>query len=432
MNSLKKHPPVLWRRVFGLAMLSAAIAFAWLAYILYLPKLLGQLGFPPVAVPVLLVIEGLLTAAVEPWMGSLSDERQRRFASRYPLIVAGTVAACVLFVVLPLVVVAHPGGLLRWILPLLLIGWSFAMAVFRSPALALLSRYAAPSSMPVAAAVLSIATGIASAFGPLGRPWLLGLGAPALFCLASGVLLLAVLVLRRLDRTVDLSLPYGSIYISTRLVPPALGRERSKTNGGSGALLTRLGLIFCAGAGASLGFRLLTDIFPKVLAAAKIVPAPVMGTLFLTFAALAIPAGLLAVRVGNGRTMATGLVAMSLLICLVPVCKNAGFAFALALALGAAHSLVINGLYAFALGSVPPEHSGLGIGLYFGGGGLAMAAAGVVATQLQALGIGTGLALGSAGFLLAALCVVLTGSITAAPTEANGTPAADSIAAPET
>lgn len=57
------------------------------------------------------------------------------------------------------------------------------------------------------------------------------------------------------------------------------------------------------------------------------------------------------------------------------------------------------------------EQSGLGIGLYFGGGGVAMAGAGALAPQLQSLGLFTGVLIGCAGFLVAALCLVLTGSV---------------------
>ncbi|MBC8121641.1 MAG: MFS transporter [Gemmatimonadaceae bacterium] len=409
--STATQPRVLWNRIFALAALNGTITFAWLAYILYLPKLLEQSGLPLIAVSVFLIVEGVLSAIVEPWMGSLSDDRQRRAASRYPLIAAGVLATCGLFVVLPLVVFANPGGLSQWLVPVLLIAWSLAMAVFRSPALALLSRYAAPSSVPLAAGVLSIASGLAGALGPFGRPWLLERGPLVVFGIASVVLLVSALVLGRLERNTGLSLPYGSIYISTRLVPKSVGRDADPDSGKLPLTVPRLALIFCTGVGASLGFRFLVEVFPKVLTPLGITPGPVMGALFLSFAALALPAGFLAVRVGNGRTMCAGLLTMALLVMLVPTCRDVGTAFALACALGAAHSLVLNGLYAYVLGIVPLERAGLGIGLYFGGGGVAMALAGALAPQLQSLGLFTGVLIGCAGFLVAALCLVLTGSV---------------------
>lgn len=405
----KQQSPVLWGKLFSLAGLYGGITFAWIAYVLYLPKLLVQVGFPVEMATVIVFIEGFLVAAVEPWMGTLSDKEQRRIATRYPLGAAGAFVASLLFVLLPLVAFANPGGLLRWVLPALLIAWAFAMSVFRSPSLALLNRYAAPSKLPLAAGVLSTVAGLVAALGPFIRPQLLALGPMAVFTLASIVLLVSVLVLSRLERQ-SAPMPHGSIYISGRLVPAPNVLDSPEDQPQTQSIL-RLSLVFLAGAGASLGLRLLVECFPKVLLPLGLVPGTVLGVMFLTFAGLAVPAGMLAVRVGNGRTMFSGLVIMAALLGLIPGCHSLTMALLLAVLLGASNSLVSNGLFAFALGIVPRERAGLGIGLYFGGGGLAMAIVAVLAPQLKTLGVVPGVLISAAGFLLAALCVALSGSV---------------------
>jgi len=49
MISSESRPSVLWRQVWGLAALLAAIVVSWMAYGLYQPKVLTQLGFVQLA-----------------------------------------------------------------------------------------------------------------------------------------------------------------------------------------------------------------------------------------------------------------------------------------------------------------------------------------------------------------------------------------------
>ncbi|PZV10856.1 MAG: MFS transporter, partial [Leptolyngbya sp.] len=121
--------------------MQGAIALLWVIYNLYLVQLLTQLGFPQGLAVVLLVVENLLAMAIEPLVGTFSDQMQHRIGTRLPIISLGVVLTAGLFVVIPSALVWGQGAL-RWGLPLLLVAWAMAMALFRSPALSLLGRYA--------------------------------------------------------------------------------------------------------------------------------------------------------------------------------------------------------------------------------------------------------------------------------------------------
>jgi Na+/melibiose symporter-like transporter len=59
--------------------------FSWMAYSLYQPKILQELGFIKLAAW-LAIIQGFLGAVLEPLIGGFSDKIQRRFGSRLPIL----------------------------------------------------------------------------------------------------------------------------------------------------------------------------------------------------------------------------------------------------------------------------------------------------------------------------------------------------------
>ncbi|HEY9604914.1 MAG TPA: MFS transporter, partial [Allocoleopsis sp.] len=98
MQLSNAHPQILWRQVWGLAALLAAILFSFMAYGLYQPKVLTALGFVELA-GWLGIAQGFLGAAIEPLVGSVSDRILRRVGSRLPIISIGVTLAGLIFIV---------------------------------------------------------------------------------------------------------------------------------------------------------------------------------------------------------------------------------------------------------------------------------------------------------------------------------------------
>ncbi|MGG6240159.1 MFS transporter [Nodosilinea sp. AN01ver1] len=385
-------PSVLWGPVWGLALMQGAITLLWVIYNLYLVQLLTQLGFPQGLAVGLLVVENLLAMVIEPVVGTFSDRMQHQIGTRLPIISLGVVLTAGLFVVIPTALVWGQGAL-RWGLPLLLVAWAMAMAVFRSPALSLLGRYAMGTQLPQAASLLTLVGGVSGAMGPLAGQFILGLGPLVAFSLGSVVLLVAALALRWAG-------PSG-VTDAAAIAPPAA----------SPLPWASLGLIFGTGVGVGLGFRLVMSALPATLA--QRVPDAniplVLGALFIALALTAIPAGQLARRLGNRRAMVLGLSAMASLAILLGVISSTAVGMLLAALFGAALSLVSNGTLPFALAMVPPARAGLGTGTYFSGGALAASVGGGLFVNS---GLGpTVIALVAAlAFLAAGLCVGASGS----------------------
>ena len=376
---------VLWLQVLGLAAVQGAISLTWVIYNLYLEDLLLTLGFSASLATLLLVIENAMGAVMEPLMGTFSDQRQHWVGSRFPQIALGMIASALCFLGIPLVVVV--GGIsLKALLPVALVTWALAMTIFRSPALSLLGRYAFDIDLPQAASVLTMVGGVTGAMAPLTSEFILALGPLAAFSIGTVVLLLAALVLRQVD---------PNQVIST-----------SPSTAGANAQMqwANLPWIFGTGATVALGFRLLLGSFPKAVANTGFSqPKFIMVALFVTVALSALPCGQLATKMGNRMAMVSGLGGLIAAAGVANIMGTAGVAILVAIAIGIAFSLVANGTLPYALSMVPPTKAGLGTGLYFSGGAMAMSILSSVGSNLN---LTVSLLIAAVSFAAAAGCVL--------------------------
>ncbi len=405
MSSVTTSPRVLWLQVWGLAAVQGAIALTWVIYNLYLPKLLTQFGFPKELATGVLILENILAAVMEPLMGGLSDQAQRWIGTRFPFISFGVVLASAIFIAIPaFVVFASPIAAIRWVLPVLMVVWALAMTVFRSPALSLLGRYAFGTNLPQAASILTLVGGVAGAMGPLANQFILSLGPVVTFSIGSLTMLGAAVALRSVN-------PNSSVQPAT----PESSEISQPTSSWRQISIPRLTLVFGAGVGVALGFRLMMQTFPQILTSQ--VPEAnkglILGGIFIALALTAIPAGNLASRLGNRQAMMYGLVAMAGFTALMVLTHNAAIAAGIAIALGGTFSLVSNGTIPFALSMVPPDKAGLGTGIYFSGGAVASSVFGAVFSQPDSLTPIVTALIASAAFLVAAVFVASSGKLEA-------------------
>ena len=344
---------ILWAQVSGVAALQGAISLTWIAYNLYLPKFLGQLGFPEDFAGGVLIAESLLAIGMEPAFGALSDRAQRWLGSRFPFIAVGVVLSSALFLCLPAIaLLGASSSVLRWGLPTVAIAWALAMTVFRSPSLALLGRYSPAGQLPKAASVLTLVGAVISAIVPQVNQFILGFGAGPTFAIGSIVLLVAATLLRVVDR---------------RVAPPA-------TDPLPPISIAPLALIFAIGVATSIGFGLVKSLLTL---------REVTGVFTIANIFLAVPAGLWAVKLGNRRAMVGGIAAMVLLLGLLGLIPTPALAVATAVLLSGALCLVANGLLPLALTMFPAPRAGLAVGIYLGGTALASSLSNIMKLATQ-------------------------------------------------
>jgi hypothetical protein len=355
---------IRWLQVWSLASVQGSISLAWIAYGIYLPKFIAEVfAYPPAQAQqfaaILLVIEGAIAVIVEPLFGSLSDRWQRWYSSRMPMIVAGVIAATAIFIGLPsLVIFGGANDFTRLLLPSLAVLWAIAMSTFRSPVICLLGSFAGATQLPLASSVLTLVGGFVASIRPLATNFILSLGAPATFAIASITLLASIASLRS-----------AMAYIPKQLSPNS-DQQRSAT---ISSFWLNLAIVMFVGAAIGLGIRLLLgDVLPRMIRADLVsftgLPFEILlGTALIVQALLALITGRISKLIDNKRLMIFSLGGIVFGLGLFSLGYGAIASILIILLILFCLSAVNNGMIAFALTMVPQSLGGMAVGLFFGG-----------------------------------------------------------------
>jgi hypothetical protein len=387
--------PILWFSLCALASVFGLFTVNWMIYRTHLPGLLIKAGFVPTIAPTLLLIEALIAIAQEPLAGLFSDRLHRLKGTRFSLILFGTVLLVLLSIAIPLLVQVSLGKM-KGLMLAVLIGWAIAITLFRSPALALLRRYAPALRLPQAASVLTFAGGLAGSTTPFASEWVKSIGATTAFALGAILLLLSVLWLQRQEQFLETP-KNGDPFEDNRAI--------SSTQ----ILPINLGAIFGLGLTTALSLRLAVELLPKVLKAQVpgVTPPTFVGILFITIAIAAFPAGRFALHKGNPLTLLLGIIAAAIGFGFMGLIHSAGMAVLLAIELGIALSLLTNSALPWTLGLIPSHVTGLGVGLFFGGGAAATSLFIGLLSKSGFLSPVNGVAIAWITLMVAAFCVIV-------------------------
>ncbi|MEA5571479.1 MFS transporter [Calothrix sp. UHCC 0171] len=387
---------VMWLQVGGLAGMQGAITLCWLIYNLYIPQLLVTIGFPKDLAIGLLIVENALAVIIEPLMGGLSDHAKRWFASRFSFISIGVISSSALFILIPVMVsFFQPSEVMRWIFLFIVVAWSIAMAVFRSPAIALLGKYARNADLPLAASLLTLMGGIINAFRPISTDLILSFGAVFAFALGSFVLLAAAFGLRFVNPP-EKPIPEVVELTEKENLPEQLPRA--------------LFLLCGAGFGVAWGSRLLMDAIGKFLKI-ELNTNDVGGMMFILSLALAfaaLPAGAFATKIGNRQAIVWASCTISILMLLM---LFFGAKLFLLILIICTFSLILNGAIPLALSLVSSQRAGLATGMYFAGSGLAGALVTAIFPQLANIALLPEIFLSAIAFLAVGIFVTASRTI---------------------
>jgi hypothetical protein len=376
-----------WFKIIGLSALQGAISLTWLIYNIYLPKLLIGYGFSPKLAVLLLIVENAIAVILEPLFGSLSDRAYRWIATKFGIISLGVIVTATLTILIPTIFVFKDlFTAIKWILPLVLVAWAMAMTIFRAPAISLIGRYASASDLPIAMSFLTVAGGFIGALKPISQNFILSLGAPFAFSIASIVLLAATGLLRYLDPGATENLPV------TKSQP---------------IVLANLGLLMTMGLGIGWTSRCLFETLPKIikLQLPQLDPPTLMSFIFLVIAISALPGGIFATKSGNQRLMLLGTGATLIgLLGMVLIPSQITLIIAIIL-FSCCFSWVTNGAIPLAINLFPANRSGLAVGLYFSGVAAGVSLFGVLFNPVTNLTPFLGAICGSIGLIIAGGCV---------------------------
>ncbi len=368
---------VLWRQVWGLAALLAAIVFSWMAYSFYQPVILTKLGFIQLAQS-LGIIQGFLGAAIEPLAGSISDRSLHRIGSRLPGIAVGITLAGLLFVATGLLLHSNIPLGLRWIIPMLMTFWVIATIIFRGPVISLLRQFAPTDSLPVANSILTFVVGLVGAIGPIFSRAIEFLGAANTFLLGAVMLMAGAILLWSADPQMTIDLDLDIARHSSGVDPDrwrSLSERESPTSATSRSIEWLR--IFGIGSIAGLLVNILLRICPQKLhPTLPIVPPEYIAAgMLLVCAIVAIPLEPKVRKWGLNRSMLVSLLSIliAILLSLIANFYLLSIAIWMTISSGIAMGLLLVAQIPWCLSRLPARQAGLSTGLYFGGVGAANA-----------------------------------------------------------
>lgn len=367
---MQENRPFPWRFTFVLGLGFFGISLVWPIFNNFVPLLLADRGVAPALIGFILTWDNYFNIVVQPVVGALSDRTRTRWGRRLPWLMVGAPLAAVAYAAIPWA--PSVAGMM------LAIGLAnLALALFRSPTIALLGDLFRPEERSQANGVINFMGGVGAilAFVVGGALYNLAEGlwgrrvaelAP--FAFGAGMLLLtAAAVVAWVKEPPPPETP-------PRFTWPWQGWRWTRGQGwqpGFGRLLLALVTWFWA---YSILEAWLSSFGRFTLGLSPGDIALYTAVLPLTFVAMAIPAGWLGARWGRRRVILLGLLLMTPALLLGSQVPTATWLLPLLAYLGAAWALVnVNSLplvYDFG----PAERIGLLTGLYYIASNLALVA----------------------------------------------------------
>ena len=183
--------------VWRLALVQLFFTLSWTVYVIYLPGLFKRAGIDASMLPWLLIVDQLIFATMDFYLGLWLDRGKQRLEKLGPWLIAAVALACMLFASLPWLSSDAPSGVL--IVAILL--WVICSSVLRVPPLFFMSRAVAAKQDDGKALSLGMAgyffgIGVAGAAAPYLTITLKNIDPAVPFIVASAALLVTTLALR--------------------------------------------------------------------------------------------------------------------------------------------------------------------------------------------------------------------------------------------
>jgi len=355
-------PRLDYKRTFLLGFGFLGVSLLWVLYNSYVPVFLQAgnpafeqsqgtitvgFGLNAALAGLIMTLDNIAAFFIQPVVGVFSDRTRTRIGRRMPYILAAAPVAALAFALIPVAVNQIPpdlsgqadqlGGPLTFFM--VTIGVMLvAMAVFRTPIIALMPDITPSPLRSKANGVINLMGGVGALLATFGGAALYGLNRAAPFWVGAILVMVAVLVvfftIKEPDEYVTGSDEEERWWDTLKQVG-AIPREERKS------LILILLAIFAWFVGYNAIETFFTSYGTFRLGVAESTASLLLGFFSLTFIAFSIPGGILAERWGRRRTILTGLVGLSALLIMASLLPNV-YAIAFILFLGGIAWALIN------------------------------------------------------------------------------------------
>ena len=346
-------------RLMGLGTGSLGLAATWALYNTFMPLLLAQFVSSAGVRGTIMALDNVIAVLMLPLVGAWSDRLGGRLGKRLPFLLVGMPLTALLFTALPL------ADATLWTLLAVDVVFLLAITLFRAPLVALMPDHVPPKERGQANGVITLMAAAGGAVGLLllsplfdHAQWLPFAGGGALILVA---LLLVLLSVQRHPPFVaagavsDEAPALGGLFRDVRQL---VVEER----GGAGVLLLAVFAVFFGYSALEAQF---STFATQTLGISAGMAGPTIAATMIAYVVMAVPAGLLARRIGSASTMRLGAVVMAgaaVLATLVADVSSARVVLALG---GAAWALVQVPAYPLVVNQGGEAQTGFYTGMYY-------------------------------------------------------------------
>jgi maltose/moltooligosaccharide transporter len=273
------------------------ISLIWSIYNSYVPIFLREYALPLWLVGLVMTFDNIAGVTIQPYVGFLSDRTRTRFGRRMPYLIVGAPIAALFFALIPVVHLGTSGFVM---LLTAIIIMNIAMAIFRTPTVALMPDITPSPLRSKANGIINLMGGLGTTLAFLGGAFLYRANRGLPFWVAAATLLAAeaivVLAIREPKEHQEAEDRTG---VMATIREIATSQEKS-------ALFILLA-IFTWFIGYNAIETFWTTYGKEFLGIAESTAAAMLTYVSAAFLIFSLPSGLIATRFGRRRTILAGL-----------------------------------------------------------------------------------------------------------------------------
>ncbi|MHA1199007.1 MAG: MFS transporter [Candidatus Heimdallarchaeaceae archaeon] len=294
----------LYTALIGLGFFTTAIT--WSMFNVYVPIFLGDLiGDIPNAkliIGIIMVIDNIAAITLQPWLGKVSDNIWTKFGRRMPFILIGIPIAALFFGFIPTVIQT------LWLLIVIIGGFNISMAFYRAPVVALMPDLVSKEYRSRGNAVINLLGGVGSLIGLFVMAAIYKINPVLSFVIVSIVMVLCLVTLyfniREPKERVDVE-EKEKVSLIEAIRNMFMDKDKS-------LIFILLAIFFWF-----FAFNAIETWFSTYATDANLLgitneadASMLLGIYSLTFIIFAIPAGLIAKKIGRKKTIMIGLIGL--------------------------------------------------------------------------------------------------------------------------
>jgi len=177
-----------YKTAFFLGLGFFGISAVWAAYNSFVPVILKNFALSNAMIGLIMTIDNILAVTIQPAIGALSDRTNTSYGRRKPFIITGAPVAVICFAMIPFI-----NNL--YLLAAVILLMNLAMAIYRSPVIALMPDTFEPQHRSRANGVINLMGGLGALITFFIAGYLFDLSRQRAFIIVAGILFVSVFFL---------------------------------------------------------------------------------------------------------------------------------------------------------------------------------------------------------------------------------------------